>query len=355
MSNRYNRQTRLKGFGPSGQARLGSAKVLVVGLGGLGLPVVQYLNAMGIGALGLVDQDVVELHNLQRQVLYSENDIGKLKIEVAIQKLEAQNSETVFHTYDTFLTRENALEIIQPYDIVVDATDNFPTRYLINDACVILGKPFVYGALHGFEGHVSVFNYENGPTYRCLYPNMPQPEEVPNCNDNGVLGVIPGVIGTLQALETVKVLSGIGQVMSGQLLVFDGLSQHTTKIKFNAVTTNQEISELKEFYEPLDCELVREMDAESFQNYRKSGIPCVLLDVRTEQEFQSGHLAEAINIPLNNLDLSELQDRMQREVFVICQSGKRSAKAVQQLQKSYPEFTFYSILGGMNKMMTLST
>ena len=234
MEPRYLRQTSLKDFGEVGQAKLTEGRVLVVGLGGLGLPVLQYLNAMGVGTLGLMDQDVVELHNLQRQVLYTEKDLGKQKLDVAHEKLQEQNSSTILRTHDSFLTKENALTIIKDYDVIVDATDNFPTRYLINDACVILNKPFVYGALHGFEGHVSVFNYNNGPTYRCLYPNMPTSDEIPDCNENGVLGVVPGIIGTLQALEAVKILTGVGEVLSGRLLLFNGLDQHVGKNCFQS-------------------------------------------------------------------------------------------------------------------------
>ncbi len=352
MGSRYNRQTRLKDFGPEGQAKLAASSVLVIGLGGLGLPVLQYLNAMGVGTLGLMDQDVVEIHNLQRQILYSEKDIGRLKLEVAHEKLAEQNSNTHFNLYDTFLTRKNALQVIKSYDVVVDATDNFPTRYLINDACIILNKPFVYGALHGFEGHVSVFNYQNGPSYRCLYPKMPNAEEVPNCNDNGVLGVIPGIIGTLQALETIKVLTGVGEVLSGKLMVYDGLSQQASKINFKPNPANKEITRLQDSYEPLDCDMVSTIEVETFQKLRNSNLPTVLIDVRTVEEYMENHLEEAINIPLDQLDVSELT--LQKEVYVICQSGKRSAIAVKQLQAKNPTFTFYSILGGMNKMMTLS-
>ena len=183
---RYTRQTSLPDFGLDGQRKLSNAKVLVVGLGGLGLPALQYLNAMGLGTLGLVDQDIVDFHNLQRQILYTENDVGTPKLNTTLEKLKAQNASTILIAHDTFLTKDNALEIIEQYDVVVDATDNFPTRYLINDACVMLNKPFVYGALHGFEGHVSVFNFQGGPTYRCLYPDMPSAEEIPNCDENGV-------------------------------------------------------------------------------------------------------------------------------------------------------------------------
>ena len=220
-ANRYIRQTLLKGFGVKAQEKLKQAKVLVVGAGGLGVPVLQYLNAMGVGVLGIVESDTIDLSNLQRQVIYGEGDVGLSKLAVIKQKLEAQNSETKINAYDTFLHKDNALEIIKNYDLVVDATDNFPTRYLINDACVLLNKPFVYGALHEFEGQVSVFNYKSGPTYRCLFPTMPSKGEMPDCNENGVLGIVPGIIGNLQALEAVKVITGIGKPLSGTLLIFD--------------------------------------------------------------------------------------------------------------------------------------
>lgn len=350
---RYARQTQLKDFGPEGQQKLSQSKVLVVGLGGLGLPVLQYLNAMGVGTLGLLDQDVVELHNLQRQVLYTEQDVGRQKLEVVHEKLSAQNSQTHFKLYDTFLTKDNALEIIKDYDLVIDATDNFPTRYLINDACVLLKKPFVYGALHSFEGHVSVFNYKNGPTYRCLYPNMPNAEEVPNCNENGVLGVIPGIIGTFQALEAIKILTGIGEVLSGKLLLFDGLSQRSTQIGFKLNPKNLELKKLHDFYEPLDCGVVPTITAEDFQSLLESKNTLTLIDVRTEEEFSERNLKEAINIPLDKLELSSLHITSVDEVYVICQSGKRSEIAAKQLQDQYPNKQFITILGGMNKIASL--
>ena len=206
---RYTRQTILKGFGPEGQQKLAEAKVLVVGAGGLGVPVLTYLNAMGVGKIGIVDNDVVSITNLHRQVLYAQSDVGQSKVMAALVKLKAQNPATNLVVYNSFLDTKNALEIVAEYDVVVDTSDNFPTRYLVNDACVILKKPFIYGALHGYEGQVSVFNYQGGPTYRCLFPKMPMENEVPNCNEHGVLGIIPGIIGNLQALETVKVITGI--------------------------------------------------------------------------------------------------------------------------------------------------
>lgn len=352
MNPRYTRQTVLKEFGAEGQAKLASAKVLVVGLGGLGLPVLQYLNAMGIGTLGLMDQDVVELHNLQRQILYTEKDVGEQKLDATQQKLNEQNSETVLRTHDSFLVRDNALDIIKDYDLVVDATDNFATRYLINDACVILKKPFVYGALHGFEGHVSVFNHNNGPTYRCLYPKMPSTIEIPNCDENGVLGVIPGIIGSLQALEVVKVITGVGEVLSGKLLVYDGLNQHMGKISFGANPENKNIKKLQQSYDLGDCGTVPEVSAQAFQNLRESDKLYTLIDVRTPEEFNGHHLEEAVNVPLDTLEELDISST-QNIIYLICQSGVRSAKALEQLQQAYPNLTFYHILGGMNKMMAL--
>lgn len=351
MGARYIRQTQLKDFGPEGQLKLANGKVLVVGLGGLGLPVLQYLNAMGVGTLGLMDQDVVELHNLQRQVLYTEQDLGRLKLEVAHEKLKAQNSTTNFKLHDTFLTKENALETIQGYDLVVDATDNFPTRYLINDACVLLGKPFVYGALHGFEGHVSVFNHYNGPTYRCLYPAMPSAEEVPNCDENGVLGVVPGIIGTLQALEAIKILTGIGEVLSGKLLLFDGLTQQFTKIGFKPNPENLQIKKLQDFYDPMDCSTVPTITAEDFQAILETHADVILLDVRNPEEFDGHHLKEAINVPMDNLTVPGTF--LKKNIYIICQSGQRSEICAKKLQEQYPDTQFIHVLGGMNKMMSL--
>ncbi|NAY90953.1 sulfurtransferase [Muricauda sp. JGD-17] len=352
MDARYARQIQLKDFGPEAQKKLARSRVLVVGLGGLGLPVLQYLNAMGVGTLGLMDQDSVELHNLQRQVLYSEVDVGRMKLEAAHEKLMAQNTKTTFRLHDSFLVRDNALDVIRDYDIVVDATDNFPTRYLINDACVILNKPFIYGALHGFEGHVSVFNHKTGPTYRCLYPNMPSFDEVPNCDENGVLGVLPGIIGTLQALETVKLITGMGEVLSGKLLVFDGLQQRFTKIGFNTNPKNKKIKGLQEHYDPLDCRVVASISAEDFQSIREQE-KIQLIDVRTPDEFEGRHLEEALNIPLDALKSLPKNFKTNRKIFVICESGKRSERAIRQLQKDCPDLNLCNVAGGMLKMKTL--
>jgi len=347
---RYIRQTTLKGFGNEGQNKLNHAKVLVIGAGGLGIPVLTYLNAMGVGEIGIVDNDIVSKSNLHRQVLYTENDIGRSKVKVASDKLKAQNPETRISIYETYLNTENALEIIIEFDIVVDASDNFPTRYLVNDACVILNKPLVYGALHGYEGQLSVFNHKGGPTYRCLFPNMPNQHEVPNCNEHGVLGIIPGIIGNLQALEVVKVITGVGEVLSGKLLIFDGLKQSFQKIKFKLRPEHQKIIALQDFYEWNNpCEIIPTIKAEKIQSLLKQNIQ--LIDVRTHEEYSHYHLPHTLHIPLERLreNLGKIDFRV--PIYIICQSGKRSEHALKELQPLYPESTLLSVLGGINKYL----
>ncbi|SIQ80968.1 HesA/MoeB/ThiF family protein [Maribacter ulvicola] len=346
---RYLRQITLDRFGNEGQQKLNEAKVLVVGAGGLGIPVLTYLNAMGVGTLGVVDADVVSLSNLHRQVLFTEAMVGIPKVEAIKSQLSAQNSTTTIQIYQTYLTVANALDIIKNYDIVVDATDNFPTRYLINDACVIANKPFVYGALHAFEGQVSVFNYKGGPTYRCLFPTMPAADAVPNCNENGVLGILPGIIGNLQALEVVKVIAGIGEVVSGVLLLFDTLSQRMQRMKFQLQPGNNEIKTLATSYE-FDCELpLKSVDAVELQQLL-SAKPVELIDVRTDKEFQRQHLKEAKHIPLGELTDRVAELNLEATVYVICQSGVRSKKAIGILQGLFPGKDFVNVMGGMNNM-----
>jgi molybdopterin/thiamine biosynthesis adenylyltransferase/rhodanese-related sulfurtransferase len=347
---RYIRQTILKGFGLESQKKLTNASVLVVGAGGLGVPVLQYLNAMGVGKIGLIDNDVVSLSNLHRQVLYSEKDIDKSKIVSAIEKLKAQNSNTDLIGYESFLTKDNAISIIGDYDLVVDASDNFSTRYLVNDVCVMLGKPFIYGALHSFEGYLSVFNYKEGPTYRCLYPTMPKAEEIPNCNEQGVLGVIPGIIGNLQALEAVKIITGIGTVLSGKLLIFNGLEQEYHKFNICSIPKNKIITALQDSYE-LECNIdTSSLTANAFSELLDSNDQLQLIDVRTEEEYQDFHLKQGIHIPLDSLDLNHNTINYNKPVYFICQSGVRSVKAIQILRKHQPKATLINIEGGLNQL-----
>ena len=353
--NRYQRQTILREFGPEAQQKLKDSSVLVVGAGGLGIPALLYLNAMGVGTIGIVEQDIVEITNLQRQVLYTEGDLGKPKIEVVLERLKRQNSSTNFKPFDTFLTRHNALEIIAQFDIVVDGSDNFPTRYLINDACVILKKPFVSGAIQGFEGQLSVFNYQGGPTYRCLFPNMPSAEEIPNCNENGVLGVIPGIIGNLQALEVVKAVSGIGDVLNGKLLLFNGLNQSYQTINFNPQPQNTAIKKLLKSYGSEACEIHQNISVEELEKILKDQKHVQIIDVRTKKEFENFPLpqAKALNIPLNELKGRIKELNSQSPIYLLCQSGTRSDMAVRMLEELNPKLELYNIVGGVDRFLAL--
>ncbi len=348
---RYIRQTTLDGFGWKGQQKLAQGKVLVVGAGGLGVPVLTYLNAMGVGTLGIVDNDTVALTNLHRQVLYGNKDIGSLKVHTAKRRLEQQNPSTKINLYPTFLNKDNALGIIADYDVVVDASDNFPTRYLINDACVLLNKPLVYGALHGFEGQVSVFNHEGGPTYRCLFPTMPKANEVPDCNENGVLGIVPGIIGNLQALETVKVLANVGSVLSGKLLLFDGLNQAYQKIHFTLVQENLNIGALQDEYGVPGCDTVPVVPASMLDYLLATNAQIV--DVRTLEEYNAHHLKNTLHIPVKDLGDELYKIDFSLPVYLLCQSGKRSQQALEQLRGKQPESSLFSITGGLNQYLAL--
>ena len=348
--NRYIKQEKLRDFGPEAQQRLKDASVLVVGLGGLGIPVLQYLNAMGVGRLGLVDQDIVDLSNLQRQVLYDEADVGSAKVAVCANKLRKQNTETIIDCHELYLSGKNALEVIASYDLVIDASDNFPTRYLINDACVILNKPFIYGALHGFEGQISVFNFQGGPTYRCLFPVIPGVTEVPSCDENGVLGVLPGIIGNFQALEAVKVITGKGTTLSGKLLLYSGLNAAIHKITFALKPENKRIKTLQESYQVPSCATEQEINAQELAALINSGNPCTVIDVRSDEEYRQGHLQGVLHIPLDELATERLKLEHGKVVYLICQSGVRSLQAKYMLQQQFPEITFFNVRGGLNTL-----
>jgi adenylyltransferase/sulfurtransferase len=273
--------------------------------------------------------------------------VGLPKVIAAKTQLLAQNSTTKIELYQTYLSVSNALEIIEPYDVIVDATDNFPTRYLINDACVILNKPFIYGALHGFEGQVSVFNYKNGPTYRCLFPKIPNADAIPNCNEHGVLGILPGIVGNLQALEAIKVLAGIGEVLSGVLWLFDGLSLRTQRMKFPLNPENKKIKKLADTYD-FDCDMpIKTIAGIAIKKLILDGT-IELVDVRMFNEFKAHHLKGAKHIPLDELEERVDELKMESPVYVICQSGIRSQKAIHKLQALFPEKEFINVAGGMN-------
>lgn len=346
--NRYQRQLQLPGFGEPGQQKLAQAKVLVIGAGGLGVPVLQYLAAMGVGRLGVVDADRVSLSNLHRQVIYTSADVGQLKVECCAEKLEKQNPDIYLRIYPHFLSPDNALDIVKDYDLVVDATDNFNARYLINDACVILGKPFVYGALQQFEGHVSVFNHQGGPTYRCLYPTPPTSGQIPDCNTAGVLGIVPGLIGSYQALETIKIITGIGTPLSGTLMVFDFLDNSQYQIKLSAKPENKNIRSIQVAEKPDSCLTKESISAEELLKWIQEEKPLNLIDVREAEEYVHGHLENSVSLPLSQLNGS-LPDLAEDQLWVIlCQQGGRSKKAIQYLKEKHPPLSLLNLEGGMS-------
>lgn len=347
--NRYSRQIQLPSFGKEGQEKLRIAKVLVVGAGGLGVPVLQYLAGMGVGTLGIVDADTVSVSNLHRQVIYDMEDVGKLKVAACRKKLSQQNPEIELKTYPYFLTSKNALETLANYDVIVDATDNFAARYLINDACVILGKPFVYGALQYFEGQVSVFNYQGGPTYRCLFPTPPDAGQIPDCNQAGVLGIVPGIIGSYQALETVKIVAGLGKVLSGELLILDLLGHHNYRMKLKTNPENHLITQLAISYDSPVCDTISSISPEELMAWYETKQPFFLIDVRESHEFAQGHLENAQSIPLSILESAPVDDLRRQPVVVMCQMGSRSEKAIQLIQTKLPDATLLNLTGGINQ------
>jgi molybdopterin/thiamine biosynthesis adenylyltransferase/rhodanese-related sulfurtransferase len=345
---RYARQTQLAGFGLAAQQKLNNAKVLVVGAGGLGVPVLQYLTGMGVGTIGIIDHDTISITNLHRQVLYTEAEIGQSKVAVARQKLFALNSNVNFQTYPEAIVPQNALAIIAQYDVVIDATDNFSTRYLLNDACVILNKPLIYGAVQQYEGHVSVFNYQGGPTYRCLYPNPPVAGEIPDCNTAGVLGIVPGIVGTQQALQAIKVITGVGKPLSGYLQIFDFLQDDQYKVKLKAKPENKNIKVLQNSYQAEVCNTVQLLTVEELYDWYEQQKSFSLIDVREANEFEEEHLQSALSQPLMQLKPAEIVVNLTNPIVTFCQKGARSNKAAQLLQQQYPTANIYSVLGGMD-------
>jgi adenylyltransferase/sulfurtransferase len=350
FSERNSRQINLTGFGPAAQEKLQQAKVLVVGAGGLGVPVLQYLAAMGVGTIGIVDGDTISVSNLNRQVLYTEAEVGLPKAAVAAGKLRQQNSTITLLPYEVFLHTKNALEIMQAFDLVIDGSDNFSTRYLINDACVMLGKPFVYGAIQQYEGHVSVFNLENGPTYRCLYPDFPSAGEIPDCNTAGVLGVVPGIIGCQQALEAVKVITGIGKTASGYLRIFDFLNNDQYDVKLKANPENKQISQLKDSYDMPDCALIPSLQVGDLHQWLAAEKDFLLIDVREQDEYERAHLDKSLLLPLSSFEAKQLPVTT-KAVVTICQKGGRSVQAATVLRETYSNLEVYSLAGGMDQWL----
>lgn len=340
----YDRHLILDKIGEKGQLKLKKTKVLVIGAGGLGCSILQYITAAGVGTIGIIDDDVVSQSNLQRQILYTVDDIGKSKAETAANRLSKLNPFVQFHVYKEKLTVKNAVSLFNQYDVVVDGSDNFATRYLANDASVLTQKPLVYGAIFKFEGQVSVFNYQGSTTYRCLYPTPPKPEESPNCSEIGVLGVLPGIIGCLQANEVIKIICGIGEVLANKLLMYDTLSMRQMILKFER-TSKAEITKLEENYE-LFCGIkiaTHELTLEELQDNSSS---YNLLDVRENWEREEHHIGGQ-HIPLGELFNRYNELNTGKPVVVYCKSGVRSQRAIDFLEKQFSNTVFYNLKGGL--------
>lgn len=358
---RYNRHIIIPEFGLAAQQKLKAARVLVVGSGGLGSPVLLYLAAAGIGTIGIVDFDVVDDSNLQRQVLFGVNEIGKAKVEAARERLQALNPHIEFVLYNTQLTSQNALDIIKDYDVVADGTDNFPTRYLVNDACVLLGKPNVYASIFQFEGQVSVFNYKHangefGPNYRDLYPTPPPPGLVPSCAEGGVLGVLPGIIGSLQALEVIKVVTGVGEPLVGRFYIFDALSFESRTFNISRRDDNPLNGKNPTITQLIDYEQfcgvkavekpVKEITPKELYELQVKGEPFQLIDVREPYEYDIVNIGAEL-IPLATV--AEQADKINKDqpVIVHCKMGGRSANAIRELEEKFGFTNLYNLKGGI--------
>jgi adenylyltransferase/sulfurtransferase len=362
---RYSRHLILPEFNIEGQKKLKQAKVLVVGTGGLGAPLLLYLTAAGVGTIGLVDFDVVDDSNLQRQVLFTREDLGQPKVQAAKRRLEALNPYVKFVTYETALTSDNALDIIKDFDVVADGTDNFPTRYLVNDACVLLGKVNVYASIYRFEGQATVFNYKDkhgvlGPNYRDLFPTPPPPGLVPSCAEGGVIGVLPGILGSLQASEVIKVISGVGETLSGRLFLFDASSFETRTLKIkrrkdnplNGENPSQKgLIDYQQFcgvgaVESESKQEVKSINVKQLDELIKKHARIQIVDVREAYEY------EIANIKGELMPKSEILQHVpkisnDKQVIVHCRSGKRSSDVIELLQEKYGFQNLYNLEGGI--------
>ena len=345
---RYSRHLIMPEVGVDGQRKLKAAKVLCIGAGGLGSPVAMYLAAAGVGTIGLVDFDVVDFSNLQRQILHSTPDVGKPKLQSAKEKLHALNPEIEIRTHEVALSSQNALQLFEPYDIIVDGTDNFPTRYLVNDACVILGKPNAYGSIFRFEGQASVFATKNGPCYRCLYPEPPPPGLVPSCAEGGVLGVLPGMIGIIQATETVKLIMGIGEPLIGRFLIYDALRMRFRELKLRkdpdcpVCGTHPTVTKLIDYEqfcgvapaapEPVTVNNATELTSLELKQRLDRGDKLTIVDVREPNELQINRIPGSLHIPLGDIPKRYNELDPEAELVMQCKSGVRSGKAADFLR-----------------------
>lgn len=338
---RYNRQIILPDFGVEAQEKLKNASILVIGAGGLGAPNLLYLVAAGVGRVGIIDFDEVSLSNLHRQVLFTTEQVGQNKAQVASEKLAGLNPEVAFEIFKEPLTSGNAIEIIEQFDLVIDGSDNLPTRYLVNDACFFLDKALIYGAIFRFEGQVSVFNYKNGPNYRDLFPTPPPPDMVPSCSEGGVLGVLPGIIGSMQCNEAIKVVTGVGTPLSGKLLLFDALDMSTRTLNINSNADNPVSGDHPTITELIDYEAfcggleVEEVNNEEITVVELKGLMAKgsvhVLDVREDYEYDIANIGGQF-IPLNQIVERQSEIPRDKSVVVMCKAGGRSQKAIDLLK-----------------------
>jgi adenylyltransferase/sulfurtransferase len=354
---RYGRHIVLPDVGREGQRRLKAGRVLLVGAGGLGSPAALYLAAAGVGTLGLIDFDVVDLSNLQRQVLHGTSDVGRSKLDSARDRIQDLNPNVAVDTYEMRLTSANALDILGDYDVIVDGTDNFPTRYLTNDACVLLGKPNVYGSIFRFEGQASVFATDTGPCYRCLYPEPPPPGLVPSCAEGGVLGVLPGIVGTIQATEALKLLLGVGDPLVGRLLLIDALATRFRTVRLERdpacpACGTGEIQELIDYDQfcgtAAATAVAMEMTPQELSQRLANHDAVDVIDVREPHEWQIARLPGARLIPLGALSQALASIDRDRDIVVHCHHGIRSAHAAAMLRSA--GFTrVWNLTGGIDR------
>ncbi len=359
---RYNRHIIIPEFGEESQLKLKEARVLIIGSGGLGSPALLYLTAAGVGTIGIVDFDVVDDSNLQRQVIFDINEIGRPKVEAAKKRLKALNPFVDIILHNTHINSENALDIVRDYDVVADGTDNFPTRYLVNDVTLLLDKPNVYGSIFQFEGQVSVFNYvnrrgERGPNYRDLYPTPPPPGLVPSCAEGGVLGVLPGIIGSLQALEVIKVITGVGEPLSGRFYTFDALNFESQTFNIKRRDDNPVNGKNPTIHKLIDYEqfcgmraveekAVKEITARELFEWQVKGKPFKLIDVREPYEYKIVQIGGEL-IPLNTVVNHEDRIPYDMDVVMYCKSGVRSMKAIRELEEKFGYNNLYNLKGGI--------
>jgi len=365
---RYARHISLPDVGVEGQQKIDESKVLVIGAGGLASPVLLYLAAAGVGEIGIIDDDIVDLSNLQRQIIHSEAEIGKLKVESAKQRIASINSSVKITTWNVRLTPDNAQDICSNWDLIIDGTDNIPTRYLVDDICMIIGIPWVYGSIYRFEGQVSVFNYQDGPCYRDLFPEPPPANLIPSCADGGVFGVLPGIIGSLQATEAIKIILNRGQILTGKLLVYDAEAMSFRTLKYGKdESTKPNLPEVRKMFEdsgwcqttPLDGDIeepgtlggsmFNHLSVSEYQSKKTNGWKPFLIDVRSSSEYAQMRVSFTdLQVPHDEILTKVDEIPQERDIILLCRSGMRSQMAAMFLSKAgYNGENLYNLDGGI--------